>query len=487
MTDQNQPFKAIQVAWCSPMEMPKNLPGDFEVFQLTIPIFDRAIDLILFDIEAFAGLEEIRNIYETLGYPNVLVVVDTIEQETTALAWLHAKDDICRRDAIQQQIGWRLKRCCGLGNQKIDRDPLTSIANRRSLDNHVKALLGSNPLEESFCLIFLNIDRFKSINDRYGHTVGDEILQELAQLLQEYSRGVEIVARYGGEQFAIALRGSLAQGEAFAEFLRTQIATHPFCTEKSPIHTSASFGVAATHGDLTFEELVNKTDRCLYAAKKLGRNRTVTAEEFDASADAIGQDIQITAFENKIRVITERMTEALVLNARRLAKQYRTEADLDGLTEVFNRRYFDRLLSRQLEEFYKQDKPLTLALLDLDHFGLVNKTYGFPTGDRALKIAIEAVRGCVRETDWIARYGGEEFCVVMPNTSLKEGVRVGERIRETVKEKTVEAYDGRKFQITASIGIVERLPEDADLIALCQRASDKVREAKEGGRDRVKF
>lgn len=471
------------------MALPKleDLPAGFEVFQMDKPRRDRPFDLMVFDIQAFQTWQELKEAYFSLNRPTTLLIVDTVEEESAALAWLEAKDDICRRDAIQPQLCLRLKRRQKLHNwPSTSLDYLTQIANRHTLCEHIERFVAANESGETLRLIFLDVDRFKSINDTYGHAIGDEILQELGQLLRKYARGVEIVGRYGGDEFAIALRGNLAQGKAFAEFLRTQIASHLFCADSShPVRISASFGVAATNGDLSLEELWREADRCLYAAKEGGRNCTVTEEEFHTSVDAVGQDIQIATFENKIRVMAERMTEALLLNARQLAKQYRTEANVDGLTEVFNRRYFDRLLPRQLEEFRQQDKSLALAFLDLDHFGEVNKTYGFPTGDRALKAAIEAARGCTRETDWIARYGGEEFCVVMPNTALLAGLKVAQRIRQTLKEQTIEAYDGRKFQITVSIGVVELLPEDADLVALCQRASNKVREAKQGGRDRV--
>ncbi|MEE3717866.1 GGDEF domain-containing protein [Tumidithrix elongata RA019] len=177
----------------------------------------------------------------------------------------------------------------------------------------------------------------------------------------------------------------------------------------------------------------------------------------------------------------------MVLKARKLYKQYRAEADRDGLTGVFNRRYLDRLLLRELEKSQKHNRHLTVALLDLDHFGEVNRTYGFPTGDRALKAATEVLQGNVRITDWVARYGGEEFCIIMPDTELSEGSQVAERIRLALEEETVTAYNKQHFQVTASIGVVELIPEDIDPVALLQRASDKVREAKKGGRNQIRF
>jgi len=117
-----------------------------------------------------------------------------------------------------------------------------------------------------------------------------------------------------------------------AEFLRDQLATHPFTFQTAPISVTASFGVVARNGSTPIEILLQEADRCLYAAKEQGCNRVVTAEEFDALADANGQDAPITDFENRIRVLAARMTGALALKARQLASQYRIEADRDGLT-----------------------------------------------------------------------------------------------------------------------------------------------------------
>jgi diguanylate cyclase (GGDEF)-like protein len=181
------------------------------------------------------------------------------------------------------------------------------------------------------------------------------------------------------------------------------------------------------------------------------------------------------------------MSSELVLKARRLAKQYRTEADRDGLTGVFNRRHLDRLLSREMDKSRKYDRELTVMLLDLDRFGDVNRTYGFPTGDRALKSAAAVLQRSIRAGDWVARYGGEEFCVVMLDTELKTGCQVAERIRQAMSVETVTAYDGRQFQVTASIGVAQFLLDDADVVALFQRVSDKVRQAKQEGRDRIRF
>ncbi|WP_313945257.1 GGDEF domain-containing protein [Calothrix parietina] len=180
------------------------------------------------------------------------------------------------------------------------------------------------------------------------------------------------------------------------------------------------------------------------------------------------------------------MINEMVLKASRLAQKYRAEAEHDGLTEVFNRRYLDRLLPREIEKSHKYKKLLVVILLDLDHFGEVNRTYGFPTGDRALKTAAQILKNNVRSVDWVTRYGGEEFCIVMADTDLNTACQIAERIRQALSQEIVTAYNSQQFYMTASFGVVELIEKDVP-VALLQRASDKVREAKKNGRNQIRF
>ena len=487
----DEPVPAIRVAWCSGRALPDReaLPPGCELFPATESTgVGTTFDLCVLDSQAFESLDPLHDRYAALGLPTVLVV-DTVEQETAVLAWLRSGDEICRREVLAQQLGPRLQRCRrhGAAAHGPHLDPLTGVANRRGFGEYARTLLAANAAGEPLCLLLLDLDGFKRINDRWGHGAGDHLLREVGHLVQQYALGAGLVARLGGDEFALLLRGTLDQGAALAEFLRDQLATHSFAFEAAPIRLTASFGVVARLGPIPVETLLQETDRCLYAAKEQGRNRVVTAAEFDALAEANGQDALIADFENRLRVLATRVTGALILNARHLARQYRAEADRDGLTGLFNRRYLDRLLPRELDKSRQHDRRLTLALLDLDQFGAINKTYGFPTGDRALQTATAVLQAQVRAGDWVARYGGEEFCVVMPDTDLAAGCQVAERMRAALSAETVNAYDGRSFRVTASLGVVELLPEEVDPVALFERASDRVRVAKQSGRNQVRW
>lgn len=485
----DEQVKTIRVAWCSSIDLPqpKNLSVNFEWIQVdTSALFEQDFEIVILDVRTFENLEQAKYTYTAIGLPTV-VLIDTIEQESIALGWLEPGDDTCKHDAIAQQIGLRLQRSLWHSKQKhsLNLDKLTGVANFRKFNDYALKLLTSDGDGEDVCLIYLDIDRFKYINDSYGHIAGDRILQSIGQILQKYSLGAGIVARTGGDKFAIFMRGNTEQGKAFAEFLRTQLETHEFkLHETLCVHLTASLAVVPIAGNSSIEDLWQEINQCIYAAKQRGRNQVVTLEEFDAIADASGQDKLITDFEHRIRVTAERTINEMVLKASRLAKIYRAEAERDGLTEVFNRRYLDRLLPREIEKSYKYQRPLTVVLLDLDYFGEVNRTYGFPTGDRALITAAQIFKNNVRAVDWVTRYGGEEFCIVMSDTDRNTGYQIAERIRLALSEETIAAYDGQQFRLTVSIGVVELMPEDSS-ISLLQRASDKVREAKKNGRNQT--
>ena len=235
-------------------------------------------------------------------------------------------------------------------------------------------------------------------------------------------------------------------------------------------------------------ELWHLADTCVYRAKAEGRNRVVTSVDLQNSTEA-SPDADLLDFETRMRVVSERFGEELALRGKQMAKRYREEAERDGLTGLYNRRHLDKRLPREMESAIRHKRKLSLVMLDLDHFGEVNRTYGFPGGDRALRLVASAVGASIRSVDWVARYGGEEFCVVMPDTPLVEGLAVAERLREAIRKEVTHAFDGREISVTASMGVVEldgdRGEAYTDPVALIQAASDKVREAKNGGRDRV--
>ena len=152
---------------------------------------------------------------------------------------------------------------------------LTDIPNRRSFDAKLEDYLSDTMLKNlKFSLIMFDIDRFKEINDTFGHQTGDAVLSELASLIKENIRKDDFFARFGGEEFMIISNNISVSGAVeLAEKLRLTIETHGFPLK---INVKCSFGVTSyKHGD-TADAIIKRADDALYEAKENGRNRVKT-------------------------------------------------------------------------------------------------------------------------------------------------------------------------------------------------------------------
>lgn len=172
-------------------------------------------------------------------------------------------------------------------HERIERqavtDPLTGLANRRRFEARlVEEVERARRLHETFGLVLLDIDEFKLVNDRYGHLAGDDVLREVARIVRENARDIDLPVRFGGEELALLLPGADAEGaEQAAERVRTAIeqADMPVDTGGGPpLRVTVSAGAAALgEGPQTADGLVAAADVALYRAKRAGRNRTHVA------------------------------------------------------------------------------------------------------------------------------------------------------------------------------------------------------------------
>lgn len=166
-------------------------------------------------------------------------------------------------------------------NEKITEltrtDPLTQLANRRYFDERIDEMVSlANRKSQPLSLIMTDIDKFKRVNDTFGHDAGDRVLVGYAQLMKKTTRAEDLVARFGGEEFIILLPlTDIHQARSLAERIRTEIARQDLL-ENGHLVTS-SFGVSQLAEDETIERFIKRADGALYKAKESGRNRTVLA------------------------------------------------------------------------------------------------------------------------------------------------------------------------------------------------------------------
>ena len=159
------------------------------------------------------------------------------------------------------------------------------------------------------------------------------------------------------------------------------------------------------------------------------------------------------------------------------------EATKDPLTHVNNRSALDETLSREISLAERHGTPLTVLMLDLDHFKNINDRHGHVVGDYVLKAFVERLGECVRAGDSLYRYGGEEFTLLLRNTDLDGGTCLAERIRECVASRPMDT-DAGPVELKVSIGAAELLPDNL-AATLLARADAALYRAKAAGRNRV--
>lgn len=153
----------------------------------------------------------------------------------------------------------------------------------------------------------------------------------------------------------------------------------------------------------------------------------------------------------------------------------------DSLTGLWNRRLFDRRIVEEAARAARDGTPMSLLILDLDRFKLVNDTYGHVDGDVVLRTISRIVHDAFRLSDVVCRYGGEEIAIIAPNTVGTEAEKLAERTRERISQ-TVIPLSGAPYRITASIGVAELRP-GGDTNDLTRRADDALYAAKRAGRN----
>jgi diguanylate cyclase (GGDEF)-like protein len=156
------------------------------------------------------------------------------------------------------------------------------------------------------------------------------------------------------------------------------------------------------------------------------------------------------------------------------------EASRDALTGLYNRAYFNRVVEKAIEHADRYRSDLSLVIFDLDHFKVINDTFGHQTGDDVLIQTAKIAGDLLRQSDTLVRWGGEEFAVLMPDTSLEAAVAVAERIRLALKTYVHPAAG----QVTASFGVSIRCRHE-ELLSFFTRVDQALYEAKESGRDQV--
>lgn len=189
-----------------------------------------------------------------------------------------------------------------------------------------------------------------------------------------------------------------------------------------------------------------------------------------------------------IAIQLETMVQERTRELEKTNKELQRLSNLDGLTQIHNRHYFDKKLSQELNRMQRTSSPISLLICDIDYFKKYNDTYGHVAGDDCIKIVAKTIQqNCKRISDVTARYGGEEFGVILPNTSPEQAVKIADSILKEIelRDITHEASEIKKI-ISLSIGVASIIPDGHTTPSSLIQMSDKaLYESKSNGRDRV--
>lgn len=191
--------------------------------------------------------------------------------------------------------------------------------------------------------------------------------------------------------------------------------------------------------------------------------------------------------ETKAKLQLERTVEARTLELVKANKKLEHLSQEDGLTGLFNRRYFDETLAKEWSRMQRKEHSICLILIDIDFFKQFNDIYGHQSGDQCLRLASEVIKKAIgRSSDIAARYGGEEFVIILPESNAEEGWQVAYKIKQALKSKHINHKHNPEGLVTMSFGVAAMVPNEKVFAeSLIEQADLALYRSKNNGRDRI--
>jgi len=390
-------------------------------------------------------------------------------------------DDVTRleekNDQLEDMLGMLKKSRDEIRRQNRElqilatRDPLTNCLNRRSFfEKYETVFMTARRNRQRLACIMVDIDLFKSINDRYGHAKGDEVIRLVAQTLQASVRTSDTICRYGGEEFCIALPGlDVEQAVATAMRARANIAALNLSelTGNSSLRVTASFGITTIDQEVAdFPHFIDRADQALYNSKNTGRNRVSIWDSETGGSTPVSPATSVTDADSG----TDRQDSPIsggditVSSTDQPALAGEPRQDHDLLTGLPSRKPFHHRIVEAIESCRNNQTYFSLLMLDLDMFRRINNTLGVFVGDELLREVSRRLVESLRSADEVARLGdedsenpiyrlsGDEFGILLTGMEYTEfTIRVVNRIIKSLNN----AIDigGHEINLACNIGI----------------------------------
>ena len=393
-----------------------------------------------------------------------------------------SRDEIRRQNEVLQVLATR--------------DSLTNCLNRRSFFEKFEAVFKTAQLDSHpLACIMTDIDIFKSINDRYGHTLGDDVIFGVAETLHLSLRSTDTVCRYGGEEFCIILPGiDLSLAIEMSEQARENIANLDFSDEADDkrISITSSFGVSSIeHQPGSLAELIDRADKALYQSKRRGRNRVTAWLPGQFNHDqppGCRPGVMAPAIA----------TQSADGNPPAHDTLHDTLHDLDSLTGLPNRKEFHGSIVTAVQSCKSNRQHASVMMLDLDMFNRINSTLGYAIGDELLKVVSYRIVDVLRGTDSVSRLsdanavtsiyrlGGDEFGILLTGLDCTEFTgQIVSRIIDSITSQVV--IQGHEIYLSCCVGISLYPDDGASVDTLLKNASTALYYAKLQGQNHYQF
>ncbi|MGA2256310.1 MAG: diguanylate cyclase [Thermoguttaceae bacterium] len=369
-------------------------------------------------------------------------------------------------------------------------DALTLLANRRAFDDElVKRSAEFRRQGRTFSLTIIDVDRFKSFNDTYGHRAGDEVLRNVATVLRRTIRETDMVARYGGDEFAIIHPGSsLVEACKSAQRACGAIEKHQFVSNGQNLRVTVSLGVAEVRHDENAAETLKRADSAMYASKIAGRNcvHYHDGEVFHrvgAGKEPVLSSADIQQHSAPLPCGCEEGENAKPPQDVKGKTQLEGIVEAEVLSELPGRTCFCQQVRNRMAEWKRGGPAFSVALIKVHQY---DKSGG--NSDRwARELASQLTGRCLlattREMDVLGSYAPGCFAMIMPKAALADAIRVADRILEELSEY-ISLVSSERPAFILSVGVVQAIESD-DVTSILKRAEMALDAADRGAGNRV--